>query len=87
VLASMTLPSDWALAASGGSKSKSGTWSDVAADAAGVAAHFRLKTSGAVCKAQGSCGIGTGDLQLDNTNIAVGQTVTVTAFTLTDANA
>jgi hypothetical protein len=40
-----------------------------------------------VCKAQGSCGIGTGDLQLDNTNIAVGQTVTVTAFTLTDANA
>jgi hypothetical protein len=29
VLASMTLPSDWALAASGGSKSKSGTWSDV----------------------------------------------------------
>jgi len=87
LLASLTLPSDWMAAAAAGSKAKSGTWQDLAADAAGVAAHFRIKTSGAVCKLQGSCGIGTGDLQLDNTNIAVGQTVTVTAFTLTDANA
>lgn len=87
VLASLTLPSDWLAAAAAGAKAKSGTWQDLTADAAGTAAHFRIKTSGAVCKQQGTCGIGTGDLQLDNTNIAAGQTVTVTAYTLTDANA
>jgi hypothetical protein len=87
VLATLTLPSDWAAAAVSGSKAKSGTWQDTSADATGTAAHFRLKTSGGVCKLQGSCGIGTGDLQLDNTSIATGQTVTITAFTLTDGNA
>jgi hypothetical protein len=87
VLATLTLPSDWAAAAASGSKAKSGTWQDTAADATGTAAHFRLKTSGGVCKLQGTCGIGTGDLQLDNTSIATGQTVTITSFTLTDGNA
>ena len=87
VLASMPLPSDAFAAAANGSKAKSGTWEDPTGDAAGTAAHFRLKTSGGVCKLQGSVGQGTGDLQLDNTNIAVGQQVTITAFTLTDGNA
>lgn len=87
VLAEMTLPSDWMAAASGGSKAKSGTWQDLTANAAGTAAHFRIYTSGGVAKLQGTCGIGTGDLQLDNTSIAVGQTVTITGFTLTDGNA
>lgn len=88
VLASMTLPSDWMAAASGGSKAKSGTWSDSSADATGTAAHFRIyKSDGTTCVIQGTCGIGTGDLQLDNTSIATGQTVTVTTFTLTDGNA
>jgi hypothetical protein len=87
LLASLTLPSDWMAAASGGTKAKSGTWQDTSADASGTAAHFRIKTSGAVCKMQGSVGEGTGDLQLDNTDIAAGQQVTITAFTLTDGNA
>jgi hypothetical protein len=65
----------------------SGTWQDLTADATGTAGHFRLKTSGSVCKMQGSCGIGTGDLQLDNTSITAGQAVNITTFTLTDANA
>jgi hypothetical protein len=86
LLATLALPSDFMAAASGGSKAKSGTW-QVAAAAAGVAAHFRIKTSGSVVKLQGTCGLGSGDLSLDNTNIAVGQTVTVTAFTITDGNA
>jgi hypothetical protein len=86
VLATLTLPADWMAAASAGSKAKSGTWQDTSADAAGIAAHFRLKTSGAVCKLQGTVGQGSGDLSLDNTNIAAGQQVTITAFTLTDAN-
>jgi hypothetical protein len=86
VLATLNLPSDWMAAASAGSKAKSGTWEDLTADAAGTAAHFRLKTSGGVCKLQGTCGQGSGDLQLDNTNIAAGQKVTVTGFTLNDPN-
>jgi hypothetical protein len=88
VLAMLNLPSDWMAAASGGSKAKSGTWQDAAADAAGTAGHFRIyKSDGVTCVIQGTCGQGSGDLQLDNTNIAVGQVVTVTAFTLTDGNA
>ena len=87
VLATMNLPSDWMSAAASGVKAKLGTWSDVAADAGGTAAHFRLKTSGAVCKMQGSVGQGLGDLSLDNATIVLGQTVTITAFTLTDGNA
>lgn len=88
VLATLTLPSDWMAAASGGTKAKSGTWQDLLADAAGIAAHFRIYDSGgSTCHMQGSCGIGSGDLQLDNTNIAANQVVTVTSFTWTEGNA
>ena len=88
VLATLTLPSDWLAAASGGSKAKSGTWEDASADATGTAAHFRIYASdGTTAHLQGSCGIGTGDLQLDNTSLATGQAFTITAFSLTDGNA
>ena len=88
VLASMTLPSDWMNAASSGTKTKLGTWQDASADAAGTAAHFRVYASdGTTCGLQGSVGQGSGDLSLDNTVIAVGQTVTINTFTLTDGNA
>lgn len=88
VLSTVALPADWQAAASGGSKALSGTWQDAAADAAGTAAHFRLK-AGATCHLQGTVTAtgGGGDMQVDNTNFAVGQTFNVTAFTLTDANA
>lgn len=88
VLATLTLPSDWMAAASSGAKAKSGTWEDTSADATGTAGHFRIYDSGgSTCHLQGTCGIGTGDLQLDNTSLASGQAVTITGFTLTDANA
>lgn len=91
VLATLNLPSDWMAAASSGSKTKAaGAWQDTSADAAGTAAHFRIYDSGgSVCHIQGTVTItgGGGDMELDNTNIAVGQTVTVTTFTLTDGNA
>jgi hypothetical protein len=90
VLATVALPSDWMAAASGGTKSKSGTWQDVSADAAGTAGHFRIYDSGgATCHIQGTCTItgGGGDMILDNTNFAVGQVFTVTGFTLTAGNA
>lgn len=90
VLATLTLPSDWLAAASGGSKAKSGTWEDASADAAGTAAHFRIYASdGTTVHMQGTVTAsgGGGDLTLDNTVIASGQQVTITGFTLTDGNA
>ena len=90
VLASLTLPSDWLAAASSGSKAKSGTWQDTSADGTGTAAHFRIYASdGTTCHMQGSVTAtgGGGDLQLDNTSIASGQSVTISSFSLTDANA
>jgi hypothetical protein len=84
LLASMALPSDWMAAASAGAKALSGTWQDTAADAAGTVGHFRIK-QGATCHLQGSVTstlVGTGDMLLDNPILALGQQVTVTAFTL-----
>lgn len=90
VLATLSLPSDWLAAASSGSKAKSGTWQDTSADATGTAAHFRIYASdGTTAHLQGTVTAtgGGGDLQLDNTSIASGQSVTISSFSLTDGNA
>ena len=89
VLATINLPADWLAAAAGGTKGiAGGPWQDVSADASGTAAHFRIhNTAGTVCEMQGSVGQGSGDLQLDNATLVAGQTVSITAFTLTDGNA
>lgn len=90
LLASITLPSDWLAAASSGSKAKSGTWQDSSANGTGTAGHFRIKDStGTTCHQQGSVTAtgGGGDLQVDNTSFASGQSFTVTGYTLTEGNA
>jgi len=90
LLASITLPSDWLAAASSGSKAKSGTWQDSSANGTGTAAHFRLKDStGTTCHQQGSVTAtgGGGDMTVDNTSFASGQSFTVTGYTLTEGNA
>ena len=90
VLATMTLPSDWLAAASSGSKAKSGTWQDTSADATGTAAHFRIYASdGTTAHIQGTVTAtgGGGDLTLDNTSIASGQSITINTFSITAANA
>lgn len=90
VLATLSLPSDWLAAASSGSKAKSGTWQDASADSTGTAAHFRIYASdGTTAHLQGTVTAtgGGGDLTLDNTSIATGQTVTITSFSITDGNA
>jgi hypothetical protein len=89
VVATLTLPSDWMAAASGGTKAKSDTWEDTSADADGTAAHFRIYASnGTTAHMQGTVTItgGGGDLQVDNTSFATGQSFTITAFTLTEGN-
>lgn len=90
VLATVNCPSDWMAAASGGSKSLSGSWVDSSADATGTAAHFRLYDStGATCHAQGTVTAtgGGGDMTVDSTSFTAGQQFTVTSFTLSDGNA
>ncbi len=89
LLCELTLPADYLAAASAGSKAKSGTWTGTGV-AAGTAGHFRIVDNAATtCHVQGSITAtsGGGDMELDNTSIAVSQTVTVNTFTLTDANA
>ncbi|WP_426017370.1 hypothetical protein [Brevundimonas sp. DWR2-3-1b1] len=89
LLVEIALPADYLANASAGSKAKSGTWSGTAA-AAGTAGHFRVVDSaGTTCHLQGSVTATSesGDMELDNTSIASGQTVTVNTFTLSDSNA
>lgn len=86
LLCTVTLPADWMSNAAAGVKAKLGTWSGTAA-AGGTAASFRLYASdGTTCGLQGTVGQGSGDLSLDNTNIANGQTVTVNSFSITAGN-
>jgi len=90
LLATFNLPSDWATTASGGVKSKSGTWQETSADGSGTAGHSRLYASdGTTCHAQGTVTAtgGGGDMTLDNTNIATAQVVTINQWDLTDGNA
>lgn len=90
VLATISLPSDWMAAASSGSKAKSGTWQDSSADATGTAGHFRVYASdGTTCGLQGTVTAtgGGGDLTVDNTSFASGQSFTVSTFTITAGNA
>lgn len=90
VLATISLPSDWMAAAGSGAKAKSGTWQDASADAAGTAAHFRIYASdGTTCHVQGTVTAtgGGGDLTLDNVVVAAGQSITISTFTLNEANA
>jgi hypothetical protein len=86
-LATLLLESDWMTAASGGTVVKAGTWADASADAAGTATHFRLyATDGTTCHLQGTVNTSAADLVLDNTVIAAGQTVTITAFGWVEPN-
>lgn len=87
LLATITLPSSF-LTSSAGATTIAGTWS-VAASGTGTAATFRIYDGSAVCHIQGNVTAtgGGGDLTLDNTSLASGQTVTITTFTVTAANA
>lgn len=89
LLASITLPSDWAAAASGGTKSFLGTWQDLTADNTGTFGHYRLKTSGGVCYEDGTVSGpgGGGDIVMDSATVTAGQQVSITSFTKTEGNA
>ena len=87
LLATLTLPSDYFSAASGGDMAKNGSWTGTASAGSGATpTHFRLAdNAGTTIGLQGSAGVGSGDLSFDGT-ITSGQTITISTFTLTDAN-
>ena len=88
LLCDIALPADYFNAGATGQMTKLGTWSGTGVGGGGTIAHFRLKNNAkTVTGLQGSVGLGSGDLSLDNNVIADGQTVTITTFTLTDGNA
>lgn len=82
-LVTINLPNPPFASAASASMAKTGTWS-ASASAGGTAASYRIYDSSAVCQQQGNV---SSDLVLNNTSIANGQTVTVTGYTLTAANA
>ena len=91
VLCTINLPTTF-LSSSSGATSIVGTWSQASASGAGLpgsAASFRVYDSTGTCHVQGTVtatGLG-GDLTLNNTSIAAGQTVSITAATFTAGNA
>lgn len=82
LLVSITAPATAFAAAASKSKAKTGTWANTGA-AAGTAGHFRFRNTGDTNREEGTVTAtgGGGDMTLDNTSIAVGQNVTVTAYT------
>jgi hypothetical protein len=90
LLAAWTLASDWAAAASGGSKSFSNTPIATTGSANGTAGHYRVKdNAGTTCHMQGSVTVtgGGGDMIVDNTSINSGQAVNITSWSITEGNA
>lgn len=87
LLDTMTLPSTWMAAAASGSIGMSGTWTSTAA-AAGTAGYFRMYDSGGTCHTQGTITAagGGGDMIASSVSLGVGDTDTVTQYTITDPN-
>jgi hypothetical protein len=90
LLAEWTLASDWSAAASGGTKSLSGTPLATTGLAAGTAGHYRLTdNAGSTTHMQGTvtATAGGGDMTVDNTSIAASQAVNITGWTFTEPGA
>ncbi len=87
LLATLTLPSDAFSDAAAGVKAKTGVWSGTASAGAGATpGYWRLTANnGTTVGAQGTCAIGSGDMNFDGT-ITSGQAITISAFSVTAAN-
>lgn len=87
LLAEIQLDSDWLAAAGSGAASVQAVpVSDLNANAAGTAGHFRLKESTkTTTHLQGTVTVtgGGGDMTIDNTAIALNQQVDLTSWTFT----
>jgi hypothetical protein len=87
MLVEMALPSDWmGNLGVGATTTKNGTWSGTAV-ATGTVGYWRLwDSAGTTCHMQGTAGASGTDCNFDNASISNGQTVTISAFTITAGN-
>lgn len=86
LLVEIDIPADWMSDASAGIIAKSGTWS-ADATAAGNAGYYRiLNEAGTVVHEQGTVAAAGGDMTINNVNVAIGQTITVSQFQKTAGN-
>lgn len=84
LIAQYSLASDWAAAASGGTKALNNLPLSTTALATGSAGYFRIYDSAnSVCTMQGTVANSGADLNVDNSTINSGQTINITAFTIT----
>jgi hypothetical protein len=89
VLASITMATPFTVPANG-TMQLSNLPLTTTATTSGTAGYYRIVGSSqgtSSCFMQGSIGQGSGDLQFDNTSIQTGQTINITAWTVTDGNA
>lgn len=89
LLATLTCNATFAPASSGGVLTLNSITNGTGLAGAGAgttATWYRLTTSGGTAHIDGSVGISGADLNLNNTSIATGQTVSVTSSTYTNAN-
>lgn len=70
-------------AASSGVATAAAIASDTNADASGTAGHFKIYTGGAAVHSDGTCGLGSGDLNFDNNVIVLGGTIACSSMTIT----
>lgn len=90
LLATLTCNATFAPGAAGGVLTLNSITNGTGTAGAGggtTATWFRLLTSGAVAHIDGTVGTSGSDLNLNNTSIATGQTVSVTSFTITNGQA
>lgn len=89
VISTIAPQADFMATAASGTKAKSGTWQDTSADSAGTIGHYEIRDSGTAVRSRGTVTAtgGGGDLEVDNTVVAAGQTITITAFSWTAQNA
>lgn len=87
LLAELTCNATFAPAASGGVLTLNAITADSSANATGTATWFRIVTSGgATIVCDGTVGTSGADLNLTTTSIVSGAAVSVTSFTITEAN-
>lgn len=87
LLAELPLSDPSAVAAAAGVLTLSAITDDSAADATGTATWFRLVDSDNNFVVDGDVGTSGSDLNLNSVAISIGQTVSITSFTITEGNA
>lgn len=87
LLAELTCNATFAPAASGGVLTLNAITADASANATGTATWFRIVTSGGTFVMDGDVGTSGSDLNLNTTSIVTGANVSISSFTITEANA